>query len=84
MHRACHGEKEGEERDAYCKRCGKNGTYEMVGAVDGCVPATFAIRYFLHITVDDDDGVVNYHSKRYYQCCQRNRVQLDAKRVEQS
>ena len=48
------------------------------------MPARFSRAQKLQVVVDDDDGVVHYHSERHYQHRESYRVKLYSERIEQS
>ena len=55
----------------------------MVRTLDTGIPPAHAFGKQLHIVVNDDDRIVYYHAQRDDKGGQRNRVQLNAKGIEQ-
>ena len=56
----------------------------MVRTLDTGIPPAHAFGKQLHIVVNDDDRIVYYHAQRDDKGGQRNRVQLNAKGIEQA
>ena len=83
VHRTSRCNQEGEERDRDSHRGREDALEEVSGRLLGGMPARHALTEFLHVGVDDDDGVVDNHAQRRDKGCQRHRVQFDVERIKQ-
>ena len=80
--RGCDQEREERDRDGQCRR--QDALEEVRCRQHRRVPPRHAFAQFLHVGVDDDDGVVHNHAQRDDERCQGHRVQLDVGRIEQA